>query len=221
MLRKGLIHLFFVAPLLLLGISVPGIPSDAGLSYQSTLYAGLRDLSLQQEMFFADSLRYAVSLDEIGEVGWRAPAPGREGIGEFHFVTAASDTTGYAIEGRYSGMPDVLCYVARGAAVPDLPAPTWWDGVEDRPDCTPGAPQQVPGGLSEAGLWGPWGWWAVLVVVFVSFGLVLMQLIMVPFSRRDSTKQAVDRFVEQLGPSRVWSVLWAVGFVLYAVLAPW
>lgn len=157
MLRKGLIHLFFVAPLLLLGISVPGIPSDAGLSYRSTLYAGLRDLSVQQELFFADSLRYAVSVDELREVGWRAPAPRREGVGEFHFVTAAADTTGYAIEGRYSGMPDVLCYAARGAVVPDLPAPTWWDGVEDRPDCTPGAPQQVPGGLVGSWAMGPVG----------------------------------------------------------------
>jgi len=220
MKKRLVINLLFALPLFLFVGAVMNRPEDAGKPYLATLRSGLRTLRTEQEVYFADNDRYAESLDELRAAGWEGFAPLEPDGSTFSFVIAA-DSASHALQSSYSGMPDVICYSAYGDEVAALPHPAWWDPSPDArlEQCTPGADRVVPGPVDGSPL-EFLSWLSIVLVGIVSLGLVVAQIAAEVLTRREKTKTGATRFLQALGPARVWSVLWMLAYLVLMALVP-
>jgi len=221
MTKRLIIHVVFALPLVLLGWASMAPPEDAGTPYLAMLRSGLRQVATEQEVHYANNDRYATTLDELRAEGWEGFAPSTRGEGAYSLETA-SDSTGFAVQGSYSGMPDVICYSASGDEVSALPPPAWWNTTaESRPEqCTPGAPIEVPGSV-EGGALAYLSWISVVFVGLLSLVLVVAQLVAEMMARSERTEAAAKAFLKGMGPARAWSVLWVLGYLLSVTVVPW
>jgi len=220
MKKRLIINLLFALPLFLFVGAVMNRPEDAGKPYLATLRSGLRTLRTDQEIHFADNDRYAESLDELRSAGWEGFAP-VEPDGSAFSVVMAADSGSYSFQSSYSGMPDVICYSAYGDEVADLPRPAWWDPSPEArlEQCTPGADRVIPGSV-DGGTLGFLAWLSIVLVGIVSLVLVVAQIVAEVLTRREKTKAGAKRFLRALGPARVWSVLWVLGYLVLVALVP-
>ena len=77
----------------------------------------------------------------------------------------------------------------------------------------------MPGSV-EGGTLGFLSWLSIVLVGMVSLVLVVAQVVAEVLTRRERTKARATRFLQALGPARVWSVLWVLGYLVLVALLP-
>ncbi len=194
-------------------------PADAGTPYLSMLRSGLREVASAQEIHYANHERYAESLERLLETGWEGYTPAVPGNGEYRLETV-SESERVAVQGSYSGAPDVLCYLSHGEEIAALPRPAWWDPTATSPSgqCTPGAPAET----AESAVGGKlayWAWPSCVLVGLLSVVVVVAGVGAEVLARTQGPDAAA--FVDRLGQARAWSVLWIVGLMIWVAFVPW
>ena len=218
-MKRALIHGVFALPIVLYAVARLGAPSDAGTPYLAMLRTGVRAVAVQQEIHFANNDRFAENVQVLIDDGWEGFSPTVAGDGTYQLVTAVDSATAtVAIQGRYTGVPEVVCYVVLGEGkVGRLPPPGWRDPASSDIQCTPGAFPEVSVGAGEGALaYLTLG--SIWLMGLVSLLLVLAQAVGEVAVRVDGSKAGATRFLRALGPARVWSVLWVLGYIVLATV---